>query len=350
MKVVSAETWLCSMRMEEPYTVAYQSTDTALNVFLKLTTSQGLVGFGCTAPDFQVTGETPKMVLRGLKDVVIPKLIGEDPFFIGQVLDLAQSPSIRNVLDMALHDLIGKAAELPLYKLWGAIRNRVMTSMTIGILPENETVERSRHWVKQGFHCLKIKGGKNWEEDVARVWKVREAVSSEIFLRFDANQGFSREDAIQFGKKVEEACLEFIEQPTTGKSEEELKAVSRHCAVPLMADELALSAADVFRLARDEVCPLVNVKLAKAGGLTALREIAGVAAASNLGLMAGCMDESALGISAGLHFALSTRAVRFADLDGHFGLTGDPAMGTVNCIEGYLYPSEKAGFGFMGGE
>ena len=150
---------------------------------------------------------------------------------------------------MALYDILGKYANLPIWKLLGGFRDRMLTSVTIGILPVDETVGQAKNWVKQGFKSLKIKGGLNVESDIERVLRVREEVGKKIELRFDANQGFSVKESIDFVRKTKSARLELIEQPTPKSKPEMLSKVTKEIPIPVMADESLMTLRDAFRLA-----------------------------------------------------------------------------------------------------
>jgi len=304
MKIIQVEGWAVTMELAEPYTIAYERVEVATNIFLRVESSSGVIGYGCAAPDEHVTGETPESVLAALDDIVTPSIKGSDPLRPVMLLErlkplLRSQPSVLAAVDMALFDILGKVCNLPLWRLLGGFRDRIRTSVTIGILPEKETVERARELVARGFKCLKLKGGIDVESDISRVLQVREAVGREIELRFDANQGFSVEDSLMFVEKTRKARLELFEQPTPKGQPEMLRL-----------------------------------------------QINSVARAAGLEVMVGCMDEAALGISAGLHFALARPNVVYADLDGHMGLLGDPSAGVVILRNGSLFPNNNPGLGF----
>ena len=351
MKITRVEAKTVTMPLREAYTIAYETVASACNVFLRVETDSGIVGFGCAAPDQPVTGETPETVQGAIANIIEPALRGADPLRWALILeelkrDLATKPSAGAAADMALFDILGKVAGLPLWKLLGGYREYIPTSVTIGILPETETVAAAKRWVAEGFKCLKIKGGRDAESDVARVLKLREAVGPDIELRFDANQGYTVDQARQFVDRTRAANLELLEQPTPKGQPELLGQVTRSVSIPVMADESLMTLRDAFRLARNEFVDMVNIKLMKVGGISEAMHINSVAQAAGLEAMVSCMDEAGLAIAAGLHFALARPNVVYADLDGHLDLIDDPTRDAVVVHNGNLRTTERPGLGF----
>lgn len=340
------------MDLREPYAIAYETVDHCTNLFLKAVTDNGLTGWGCAAPDNVVTGETPESVLFFFNEYIEPLLKGSDPWRYIYLLEEAKkagqkAPSALAMMDMVLFDLISRDAGVPLYKFLGGYREKIATSITIGILPVIETLEAARQWVRQGFRILKIKGGKNYLDDIERILKLRETVGNHIEIRFDANQGYQVEEALAFISGIKKSNIEILEQPTPVALENLLGIVTRNVTVPVMADESLLTLRDAFRLTKNDLADMINIKLMKVGGLNEALLINSVAKSAGVESMIGCMDESELGIAAGMHLALARPNIRYADLDGHLDLVNDPFSGLIRMEEGMLYPGDSPGLGHV---
>lgn len=338
------------MHLAVPYTIAYESIYQCDNVFLKVSTDTGITGWGCAAPDRMVTGETAESVIRVYLDIIEPLFKNSDPFRYALLLGklkkhAAGHPSAMAMADMSLYDLMARKANEPLYKLLGGFRESMLTSITIGILPVKETLESAREMTGRGFKILKIKGGRNLQEDIERVIRLREELGEKIEIRFDANQGYSAEEAIRFIHDTKEACIEIFEQPTNKSNEALLGSVTAKVSVPVMADESIVTLRDVFRLTKNDLIDMINIKIMKVGGISEALHINSVAKSAGVESMIGCMDESELGIAAGLHFALACPNVIYADLDGHLDLKDDPFRGLIRLKDGVLYPGEGPGLG-----
>jgi len=357
MKITEIETWFADLPLSVPYTIAYRTYTSAPTVFVRIETSWGISGFGAANPDRQVTGETAETVQRIIDEEWTDRLTGKDPLRYVQLLELlhpsrdvhTQHPSALACIDMALHDIIGKYAGLPVWKLLGGYRTRIATSITVGILPADETAEKIAAWEAAGAGIIKLKGGLNVDEDIDKLTLIYRRFGKSLRFRFDANQGYTADDARKFIASIPRGMrMELLEQPVPAGWSDVMGALTSPGSLPIMADESILGLQDAYHLVRRNLIDMINIKLMKCGGITNALHINSVARAAGKEVMVGCMDETQLGIAAGLHFALSRPNIQFADLDGHMELLQDPTAGCVTYRDGYLYPSRDDGFGWSG--
>lgn len=351
MFIDDVEVLKLDLPMKHPYTIAYETFDKAENVLVRISAGR-ISGWGCAAPDPHVTGEYPADVYNQAQ-LILPSFIGKDPFRKAYLMNQLKKEtpglfSLWAAVDMALWDLLGKKAELPVWKILGGYREKIRTSATIGICNLDETLRSLCELKQAGFSIIKLKGGLDVHEDLERLRAIRKENGNNLHIRFDANQGYNSAEAIYFLENAIELNIELFEQPTPVANPELLGVMTRKSETLIMADESMLSLLDAFHLVKRGLIDLMNIKIMKVGGITEATQVDAVARAAGVEVMVGCMDESALGIAAGLHFALSRKNIRYADLDGHFDLENDPAAGSVIHKNGFLYPAKGPGLGWAG--
>jgi L-alanine-DL-glutamate epimerase-like enolase superfamily enzyme len=343
IRVREAEAIPIRFRLQEGYRIAGHAFTHADNVFLRIATADGLEAYGCAAPSDEVTGETAAMTLRALRERLIPLLDDADAADLeGSARRAAaaapEAPAARAALDIALHDLAARRAGMPLAALLGARRDRLPTSITLGIADPGTTLAAGRRHLAAGFRILKIKLGEDWEADAALVRALRDALGPGVILRADGNQGYSEEEARRFLGALRHGDLELLEQPVRSDDLQAMARLASEFELPLMADESVRTAADARRVVAAGAADMINVKLMKAGGIGEALAVARLAAGAGLGVMFGCNDESRVGIAAALHCALAAPGAPLADLDGHLDLADDVAHGGVLIEEGCLLP------------
>ncbi len=256
----------------------------------------------------------------------------------------ASSPAALCAFDLAFHDLLGVAAGLPLYRLLGGYRNRIMTSITVPMVSNEETVEISRRHARNGFRILKLKGGEDPDLDVQRVQSVHRALPDHI-LRLDADGGYSVRQSLDVARALK-GVIEVLEQPTPASNIELLCQVSNLSPVPILADQSASDPESVLKIASGRCAQSLSIKLAACGGLNSARQLDSIARAARISTMVGCLIEPAILIAAGLSFALSSPNVSFGDLDGHLHLLDDPSSPGFSLRDGWLTASDVPGLGY----
>lgn len=304
-------------------------------------------GVGSANPT-KVTGETLASIESFLARAS-EKLIGADERDIPGLharMDRmeAGNSAAKASVDIAAYDLMSKREKKPLYKILGGERGKMLTDITIGICGTEEAVQRALAHKREGFRALKIKVGLNVEEDIGRVRAVRNAVGGKVELRVDANQGYTTEQAVRFAEEMHSLDVAVIEQPVRAEDMTALKEVTMRSKVPVMADECVKSSLDARRMLRAGAADMINIKLMKSAGILDAMMINRLAEGTGVKTMVGCMGEIQLSIAAGLHFALSSDNVRYADLDSHFNILDDPTRGLA-FEDGYLVAPDRPGLG-----
>jgi L-alanine-DL-glutamate epimerase-like enolase superfamily enzyme len=351
MKITGLEIREVPFSLKYPSAVAYATQSQAVNIFLKMETSEGLDGWGCSAPDESVTGETPMSVSRFLKETVRPLILGRDPLerevLMKEIRDAegSQNPAATAAVSISLFDLWGKIMGMPVYSLLGGSARAFPASYTISLLPLETALEQTRQALARGFRILKVKLGEGPELDAHRLEEIRRPAGPQILFRLDANQAYSALETLEFLRMINMENIQFLEQPTPAKELRALKYVTDRSPIPIMADECVLDANDARRIVSEKIAHLVNVKLMKCGGLDEALRIDEICAKGGVGTMLGCMDESALSISAAMHLACAMKSLRYIDLDGHFDIINDIASSAPIFKNGNLEIPSRPGLG-----
>lgn len=350
MRIIKIEAIPIELKLKEPFSISNETIEVADNIIIRLETDEELVGWGCAAPDI-VTSETKKTVLTNF-NMAKKTLIGADPTRINLLNSIMEenlkgNPSLKAGINIALYDILGKKSNMPLFRLLGGYREKILTSVTIGLNPTELMVEKAKKIESEGFKSIKIKCGFNINQDIINITSIHEAIGKKVRIRLDANEGYSVEDALKLVKTLEkeDITIEIFEQPTKANYLYSLKDVTNQCSVPIMADETALTLRDNIKLVRLEIADMINIKLMKIGGISNAIKANIITEIAQVPIMVGCMNESMAAMSAGVHFACGFKNVQYADLDSVLDFDNDVAKGGARYEEGYIIPSEKPGLG-----
>jgi L-Ala-D/L-Glu epimerase len=351
MRIVQTDSWTESFELTRPYTIAFTTFSSAANCIVCLTAEDGRLGLGAASPCTPVTGETLAQCQEALAPDHLAWLSGAD---VRELPRLCRENAGRNgawpaacaAVDMALHDLFAQMLELPLADALGRVHGPMATSVTLGIMDAGEAAAHAAEYVAQGFRILKVKVGGTLEDDIERIRKIRECVGPDTVIRCDANQGYAVDEVPVFFRALEKAGVEFLEQPVPPESFADLRSLPETLRRRIAADESLVSDGDALGLLRPEpACGIFNIKLMKCGGISPALRIAAMAQTAGIELMWGCMDESAVSISAALHTALACPATRYLDLDGSFDLGRDVVSGGFEVVEGAMHSLHAPGLG-----
>jgi L-Ala-D/L-Glu epimerase len=350
-KIKAIRAWSADLGNTKPYTIAFKTVDEVLNAFVEVELDNGLVGMGAGNPSKDVTGEDFQTTVHTLSEKNMEFLIGRDIRTIHQLAfevwtRFSPTPAAQASLDIALFDAFTQFLGVPLVVYLGQKIKSLPTSITLGIKSVSETIEEAWDYEKRGFRILKVKLGKDLEEDIERVVKLRERFGRKFTIRVDANQGYSKAQTLEFYERTKSLNMELVEQPLPAKAIEELKSLPEEVRQIIAADESLLSATDALRLIYPpKAAGIFNIKLMKCGGVREALRIANIGMAGQIDLFWGCNDESIVSIAAALHTAFACSNTKYLDLDGSLDLGKDIVSGGFKLENGVMSCLDTPGLG-----
>lgn len=354
MKITDIKTHIMQVPLVSPFRISLGVITHATSCLVEIETDEGITGYGEGSPGPLITGENLDGTVASIH-VLKDKLIGMDPRDIEAVYtvmnrSVAYAGTAKAAIDIACHDIIGKACGLPLYKVLGGLSSEIETDMTVGIDEPAVMAAKAKAHAEAGFRVIKTKVGTDIEADLSRVKAIREAVGSEVKIRLDANQGWHAKEAVKLLDRLNEYDIELVEQPVPRYDFEGLKYVTSHSSVPVMADESCWDAKDALKLVSEHAVDFINIKLMKCGGLYEAKKIVNIAEAAGVECMLGCMaEESGIAINAAAALGAALKNITRADLDASFSLTQLPYEGGFTVKETRkLVLSENPGLGLIG--
>ena len=284
-------------------------------VIVRIHTDTDLVGLGEATVAPRWSGETSRGCVAAIEELIAPALVGADPTQINSLRaiidkEIKLNPFTKAAVEMALWDLSGKAAGVPVYQLLGGqVRDEIPIKMVVGAFDVPQAVSLAERFLDWGVRCLKVKVGLDPEIDLQRVKAVREVAGPTIPIGIDVNCGWSLDTARRILPKLEPYDILFVEQPISPDDPKSLTQLRAATHIPIMADESLFTLADAWLLANARAADIFSVYPGKHGGLSATLEIVHVAKAAGAVGSIGSNLELGIGTAAMLHAAAAMAAI-----------------------------------------
>jgi L-alanine-DL-glutamate epimerase-like enolase superfamily enzyme len=329
MRIERMEIHPITMTLRRPIPMSNGVIERTGNVLVKLLTDEGVVGWGEGVEAPSLTRQRQADIEADLQTLT-PLVIGADPMRRTEIwnrLNLARPEAATAIgaIDIALHDLAGRALGVPAHQLLGgAVRDRVPALTLVGSGDPSADADKLAERHEQGFRWFKIKlGMAQAEAELATLAKAAELVGEKGVVCGDVNEAWGEKEARSFLERVDSDRVRYIEQPVPRTDRDALIRMAGMSAVKLCADESAGSLAEVSGFVGTPMGG-VSLKLIKHGGMTGVMRGAAICSAGGLEVnLAGKVIESSVSAAANLHCAAAMDRVDFGCSPANQGVIHD---------------------------
>lgn len=351
MRLEKVEVHPITMTLRTPIPMSSGVIESTGNVLVKLVTDEGLVGWGEGVEAPALTHQRQRDIVADL-EALTPLLIGADPMRRMSLWNamtglVPGATTAIGAVDIALHDLAGRALGVPASQLLGGTVRDVVPALTlVGSGDPSADTDKLAARHDEGYRWFKIKlGMADAESELATMAKAAETVGDEGVVCGDVNEAWDEQTAADFLRQVDGDRVRFIEQPVPRDDREALLRLAASSPVALCADESAGSLAAVAGFAGTGVGG-VSLKLIKHGGMTGVMRGAAICAGSGLGInLAGKVIESSVSAAANLHCAAAMDRVDYGCSPANQGVVQDVTQSPITVDHGTFTVPTGPGLG-----
>jgi len=359
MKITKVEAIPLGYPLNEPLRWGQMVDNVKGGIIVRVHTDEGIVGIGeagLSAAYFKTVGPI-------VNEILGPMIIGENPLMINALWEKmfvnthmwgrrgVETYALSGV-DIALWDILGKVANLPIHRLLGTHKEKIRAYFAPSLKDADSIVKECVEGREKGFTAFKLRIGLEITKDKKMVSDVRKAIGDDTDIMVDANMAYDRRTALEMAKFLEDQNVFWFEEPINSHSlaqyEEDYKWLNDRVRINLAGGESLLNRYEFIHILRDKTFDVIQPDATTVGGISEIKRVADMSSAWNLIFAPHIACSSGTGISlvCGLHAALSASNSVVLEYDaysgpGREGLIVDP----VTVKDGYLYAPMTPGIG-----
>ena len=352
MRIKTIEPIAVSLPMKKPVKMAGETVSRADNILVRIETDDGVVGWGEAASAPTMTGETVASMMAAVLHMApgLLKHAADDIAGAAAAMDAQMygNSGAKAAIEIALHDLFGRAKGLPLHALLGGKRReRIPLLAVIGSDDAAADLREAQERRNAGYVIYKIKVGVDAPEaDAARTRDICSVLGSDCLISADANQGFSAEEGVRYVRAVADAGLGFFEQPVRAHDLAGMARVAAASRVPIGADEGIHSQDDIERHHAAKAAQGVSLKAIKLGGVRQVLEASRLCDRLGMNLNISCKTgESSVASAAALHLASVVPSLAWGLTVTSPGLAEDVVTDPLRIDHGHVTVLDRPGLG-----
>ena len=295
--------------------------------------ADGAIGIGGTIA--RPKGVPADDLEQELTQVVRPRLVGSDAFArtstIQALRDTGVHQSLISAVDIALHDLLGHAANLPCYALWGGpVRSSLAVVRMVGIKPVADLVPAVADMMEDGFTHFKIKLGTGVSEDEERIRALRSTFGPNVWLGIDGNGAYSVDDAIALSRALAPYDVRLVEQPIDYRDLDGLVRLTAASPIPIMADQYVTSTKAALDVCQRQAAHAVSIKVGQTGTIDECRAIAQMCLAAGVRVHIGGTAHPSVIDAAHTHLAMAVPGIdEQCEVGECLAVRDDPTSGLI---------------------